>query len=268
MSEQKQALEALEDARVLDGLRWAARSSASRVLSDYDSDTGHDQGWLGYSHHKLLKDRMDRVFSCGKYAVPSSGEDAAGLDVLGAGLDQEELLNMPLIPVGVVHRDELNGSPGWRAGEWRWLLASFRYGEGERIHWVQKSPTKQRVAAQPRPDQLMIEDEQLGISSLGDDAPVSIPSLMHDATTTLVLGHSLDPFSGGLQLPFGRPRLNLGGGDCWYWVTDLAGTPGGGGGGRLVDPVRPGGQDGQVVADAPVRLRRRGVTVDGTSNAT
>lgn len=265
MSEQEDALQDLEGTRVLDGLRWAAQSSAERVLSDFDADTGHDQGWLGYTHHKLLKDRIDRVFSCGKYAVPSPDEDAAGMDVLGAGLSQQDLLDMPHVSTGVVLRDDLNGSPGWRTREWRWLLASFRYGDGERIPWPQKSPTKQRVAAQPQPDQLAFDAEQMGMPGLAD-VLADLSQLPVAPTTTLVMGHSLDPFAGGLQLPFGRPRLNHGGGDCWYWMTDLLdGWNPAGGRGRLGGAGSPAGPGPNVVPDAPVRLRRQSESAEGTS---
>ncbi|NIZ90139.1 hypothetical protein [Kineococcus rubinsiae] len=263
MSEQDDALHDLGESLVLEGLRWAAASSANRVLSDYDAETGHDQGWLGYSHHKLMKDRMDRVFSCGKYAAPSVDESAAGLDVVGAGLSQEDLRAMPQLASDLVVREDLNGSPGWRFGEWRWLLASFRHGEAHRIQWTRKSLTKQRVAAQRNPDQLAFDDEQLGIAEL-TDVFASLSQLTAVPSTTLVLGHALDPFNGGVQLPLGRPRLNPGGTEPWYWMKDLVDDWQPGGRGRVGSTgSNPSGSGGPDLPDAPIRLRRRNMSASG-----
>lgn len=260
MSEQSDAIEDLTPGNVLDGIRWAARTSAARVIGDYDPETGYDQGWLGYSLHKLLKDRLDRVFSCGKFAVASPEDSTEGLDVLAAGLRQEDVASMPVVRPGLVERDDLNGSPGWRAGHWRWLLASARYGEVERIPWPEKSPTKQRVAAQPAPGQLAFDSEQLGIPELVD-LLADLSELELLPTTTLVLAHALDPETGDVQLPLGRPRLHFVD-DCWYWSTDLMdGWEPEGGAGRVGGPVLPGPRPDDV-PDAPVRLRRRSGRVD------
>jgi hypothetical protein len=269
MREQDEALRDLSAAHVLDGLRWSARSSVARTMEDFDPDTGHDQGWLGYTFHKLLKDRLDRVFSCGRYAVSApdeSGleeleeleesvpEDAeVGLDVLGAGLTQRELDTMPRVAPGVVSRADLNGSPGWRSGSWRWLLASFAYGGADRILWPRKSPTKRRVAAQPDPDQLAFDLDAMGLPVLAELARADGT----DGTKTLVLGHALDPDSGRAELPLGRPRLNSGGGDAWHWRTDLLSDgPAGGGQFGFAGRASPDPPSSEDVADAPVRLRR------------
>jgi hypothetical protein len=270
MREQDEALRDLNEAYVLDGLRWSARSSVARTMEDFDPDTGHDQGWLGYTFHKLLKDRLDRVFSCGRFAVPTLDESleeplteplpedsVVGLDVLGTGLTQRELDSMPRIAPGVVSRADLNGSPGWRSGVWRWLLASFPYGGADRIPWPQKSPTKRRVAAQPDPDQLAFDPDVMGLPLLS--AVLADLARVGGAgdTTTLVLGHALDPDSGRAELPLGRPRLNSGGGDAWHWRIDLLRDgPPSGGQLRLAGRASPDSPSSGDVADAPVRLRR------------
>ncbi|MFJ2672847.1 hypothetical protein [Streptomyces sp. NPDC087525] len=66
MSEQQDALEDFESSGVLSALVWANASGYRRTMQDYDPDTGHDQGWIGSTAHKLLCDRLDRVFSTGK----------------------------------------------------------------------------------------------------------------------------------------------------------------------------------------------------------
>lgn len=263
MSEHEDALGDLTPTRVLEGVRWAARTSAARVMDDFDADTGYDQGWIGYSFHKLLKDRLDRVFACGKFAVASPEQADEGLDVLGAGLSQADVETMPDVAPGVVLQDDLNGSPGWRSGEWRWLLASCRYGEVDRIPWQQKSPTKQRVAAQPAPGQLTFDAEQMGMPGLAD-VLADLSNLRLVPTTTLILGHALDPDTGNVQLPFGRPRLHADDEDCWYWRQDLLqGQDPGGGAGRAGAPDAPNGPAPSDVPDAPVRLRRPGKSADG-----
>ena len=71
---------------------------------------------------------------------------------------------------------------------------------------------------------------------------------------TYIVAHSLDAFSGEIELVLGRPRLNLGGGPAWHWYQDLLTVPLPGAGRRPdVDQVPA---DPTGVPDAPVRLRR------------
>ncbi|MGK5531610.1 hypothetical protein [Streptomyces sp. URMC 129] len=268
MSEQQDALSDLADARALAAIQWADESAYERTMRDYDPDAGHDQGWVGYTAHKFVQDRLDRVFSLGKYSVASLDDSEAGLDLVATGLLPGEFENMPRIPPGTVTRADLNGSPGWRCGHWRWLLASYRFGEVDSIPWPRKSPTKQRVAAQPRPDQLTLpiegEDELFFLAdvvrAIGESPEPEIPA------TTLVVAHSVQRDLGVRELFIGRTRLNKGGGPAWYWRHDLLSSAPGdqGHGSRPIVPAPMPGRDG--VADAAVRLRRK--TEEGSPNET
>lgn len=261
MSEQQDALEDLGSRDVLWGLSWANASAYRRTMQDYDPDTGHDQGWVGSTAHKLYCDRLNRVFSTGKYAVESPEVALAGLDTVAAGLAPGEYPKMPVIAPGVVTRSDVNGSPGWRCGEWRFLLASFVYGEIDRIPWQQKSPTKRRVASQNKPRGFI---EQQPMLPLGDEFDPSLEAIVQALAeededvdvTTLIVGHSVERELGIRQLYIGRSRFNRGGGEAWYWKHDLLatnfGTPSTG-----TTPAAPGPLPGSSdVQDAPVRLRR------------
>ncbi|MFI5810275.1 hypothetical protein ACIA7S_04750 [Streptomyces sp. NPDC051643] len=266
MSEQQDALEDLEEASVLAAISWAAESAYARTMRDYDPDAGHDQGWVGYTAHGFLRDRQDRVFSCGKYAVSSPADALSGLDTVAAGLLPREFDRMPRIPPGTVTQANLNGSPGWRFGDWRWLQSAFPFGESNVIPWPQKSPTKRRVAAQAvaNPDQPMLpvdEDE----AHLFEDIMEALLSLDEDEgdLTTLVVAHSVQKELGARELFLGRSRLNKGGGSAWHWKHDLL-TPPSGDYGRTPKPITPepsGGFDS--VPDAAVRLRRHVQEDDG-----
>ncbi|GHA64599.1 hypothetical protein AB0R01_19215 [Streptomyces rochei] len=260
MSEQQDALEDLESSGVLAALAWANASAYRRTMEDYDPDTGHDQGWVGSTAHKLFVDRLHRAFSTGRHSVDSPESASAGLDLVAAGLAPGEHRKMPLITPGVVVWSHLNQSPGWRCGDWRFLLTSFPYGESNRIPWPQKSPTKQRVASQGQPTGWLdpyptLFDEET------DSLAAAIEALREEDAelnaTTLIVAHSIERELGIRELYLGRSRLNRGGGDAWYWKHDLLatnpGTP-------TVEPIptSPGPLPGAPgVQDAPVRLRRQ-----------
>ncbi|MEU3693717.1 hypothetical protein [Streptomyces narbonensis] len=260
MSEQQDALEDLESSGVLAAVAWADASAYRRTMDDFDPDTGHDQGWLGSTGHRLFVDRLHRVFATGKHGVDSPESAFAGLDLLAAGLAPGEHRKMPLIAPGVVVWSPLNQSPGWRCGDWRFLLTSFVYGESNRIPWPQKSPTKQRVASQGQPAGWLDPSP-----TLFDEEPEFLAAAIaatreQDAelnATTLIVAHSIERELGIRELYLGRSRLNRGGGDAWYWKHDLLaanpGTP-------IAEPIptTPGPLPGSPdVQDAPVRLRRQ-----------
>ncbi|MFL0397428.1 hypothetical protein ACH0CM_32530 [Streptomyces albus] len=260
MSQQQDALEDLGSSGVLSALAWADASAYRRTMQDYDPDTGHDQGWIGTTAHKLFCDRLHRVFSTGKFAVESPAAASTGLDTVAAGLAPGEFRKMPIIVPGEVVWSDVNGSPGWRYREWRFLLASFVYGESDRILWSQKSPTKRRVASQPKPHGFVASQP-----SLFDDEPDSSLEAVLQAiseegedseVTTLVVAHSVERELGIRELYLGRSRMNRGGGEAWYWKHDLLATDfGQPGKGTIPAPSDPRpGPSG--VQDAPVRLRR------------
>jgi hypothetical protein len=253
MSEQGDVIGDLEAAGVLGGIRWAWAATVRQVLGDYSAATGHTQGWLGYSAYTIFSDRLDRVFSAGPYALAEDANPDSGLDVVHDGLVQADITTMPVLEPDLVRRADLNNSPGWAWGEWRWLLASCIYGKSGTIPWQQKSETKQRVAQQPSPDELTLFDK---LEVPGVPLPSSSTTAAGAPLKTLVVAHAIDMATLANELYLGRPRINVDHGPAWYWKEDLL----------LVSPA-PGGrrspvgvnltESGSQAPDAPVRLRRK-----------
>lgn len=69
MSGRDDLVSTLDRAGVLVGIRWAYLSAAGRVLEDYSEAAGHDATWVGVTRFTLFRDRLDRVFSCRRYAA-------------------------------------------------------------------------------------------------------------------------------------------------------------------------------------------------------
>lgn len=256
MSEEQDALDRLKDAGVLTGMGWAAKSAYRRAMQDYDPEVGHGPGVVGYMAHDLLKDRQDRVFSCGRYAVSSPTAATAGMDLVEHRLLPGEYDAMPRIAPGRVTRSNLNGSPGWRLDDLRWLQASFTFGGIDEIPWPRKSPTKRGVASQPDPDpEPTLFDLLPELGEVGSD--LSDGEAQSEDLVTLVLAHSVQRELNVRELFLGRSRLNSGGGRAWYWRHDLLSyTPGNLD--RKPRPVLPAPRQGaDAVADATVRLRRQ-----------
>jgi hypothetical protein len=255
VSEQQQVMMALGEAGVLGGIRWAYVSATDRVAEDYSEAAGHDATWAGMTRFTLLRDRLDRVFACGKYALASGGDNSVSQDLLHAELTERDIATMPHLDPDLVERADLNGSPGWAWQEWRWLLASCAYGKIEQLPWPQKSPTKQQVARQPNPEppqptlfEGLADGEIAGLELLGT----------HDAQLdhrTLVVAHAQDIDHDEREAVVGRPRLNAGGGQAWHWHHNLLAEPPSRGGRRRGDA--PSSPSTDSVPDAPVRLRRQ-----------
>jgi hypothetical protein len=253
VSEQQDVIEDLEAVGVLSAVRWAYRSAAARTLEAYSEADGHDAAWFGNTRFTLLRDRLDRVFGCGRYALQPGSAATANLDLLYAELSEIDRRTMPQAPPDLVRRADLNGSPGWACEERRFLLASCAFGKLDHLPWPQKSATKQRVAQQPNPDPSQaslfddLADEELaGLIALGAlNATLDLE--------TFVVAHTLDPVSEGMELVFGRARLNSGGGAAWHWNQDLLVIPPADGGRRFDGSAGP--SDPDTVPDAPVRLR-------------
>jgi hypothetical protein len=254
VSEQQDVIADLGDAGVLIGVRWAFLSATTRSLEIYSEPDGHDHALLGTIRFTTLRDRLDRVFACERYAV-QTGNDAADLDLLYAELSARDIDTMPRLDPGLVRRANLNGSPGWAVEGRRFLLAAGEFGKLRELPWPQKSPTKQRVARQPSPEPPQPSlFEGFALEELGGlEAAVTAEHELD--LETFVVAHSLDLLSRQMELVFGRPRLNSGGGQAWHWHQDLLTMPGGGGGRRTDDAPRPTGPNS--VPDAPVRLRRQ-----------
>jgi hypothetical protein len=258
MDEQHDVIAELGDAGVLAGVRWAYESATRRALESYSEADGHDAAWLGNTRFTLFRDRLDRVFACDRYAA--SAADGLDLDVLYAELSDQDLLTMPRLLPGLVRRCDLRGSAGWGYRGWRFLLASGEFGGLDTLPWLHRSTTKQLVALQRSPD---IRQPSLFETLLGEDGAeeafggIDTVLLAADREldlVTYIVAHSLDAFSGEIELVLGRPRLNLGGGPAWHWYQDLLTVPLPGAG-RRADPGQvPADPTG--VPDAPVRLRR------------
>jgi hypothetical protein len=253
VTEQQDVIAELGDAGVLAGMRWAYLSATTRALETYSEADGHDAAWLGNTRYTLFRDRLDRVFACERYAV-RSGNDDADLDLLYDQLSKRDIDTMPRLDAGLVCRADLNGSPGWAHGERRFLLASSVFGKIDRLPWPQKSPTKQRVARQrnPEPSQPSLF-EDLVLEEVGGLEAMAAAGQELDLKT-YVVAHSLDPLSQQVELVFGRPQLNSGGGQAWNWRQNLLNAPPAGGGRRTDNTPLPSGPN--TVPDAPVRLRQ------------
>jgi len=261
MSEEDEVLTALGGRGVLDGIAWAHRSAYGQLREDYNPAGGHKQSWIGFNAHVYLVDRLDRVFQCGDFAVPP-GQDSVGRDVLADGIADRDSRTMPLLPAGTVVRRDLNGSPGWTVAGWRWLLASYEFGQVAKIAWTERSDTKQLVAKQPHGE----EDGGLfPISGLAGLTPLDeLPDEQRELRRTLVLAHAMNLTTAEVELSFGRIRWNPDHGDAWVWRARLAAGSGSGGGTTPSRrPASPAEPSGDAVADADVRVRRPAREHDG-----
>ncbi|WP_285027089.1 hypothetical protein [Plantibacter sp. ME-Dv--P-122b] len=253
MSERDDLVAALDSAGVLAGIRWAYLSASDRVLEDYSEAAGHDATWVGVTRFTLFRDRLDRVFSCRRYAVAEGADGELSLDILHAELNERDVKTLPKLNPELVVRADLSGSPGWSHEGTRWLLVSSEFGKLDEVPWPQKSTTKQRVAQQPtnEPDEptlfdYLTGDERAGLATLMTGSKLDLH--------TLVIGHSLDAEHGGREMAIGQPRLNSGGGSAWYWKHDLLQAPPSEGGRLRPSAPAPVGPD--TTPDAPVKLRR------------
>lgn len=249
MNERHEVMRRLRDSGVVDGIEWAYRSATSRALGDHSEEAGYTRASLGFNRFVLFGDRLDRVFSCGKYVLDDADDVTRGLDILHAELSEEEIRMMPELSPDLVWRADLNRSPGWAFEDLRFLLASAPFGKIDRLAWRRKGKTIQQIAAQPNP-----EPEP----SLFDDLdPEEVPDLaalseLESDLETFVVAHALDALTHGLELAFGRPHVASSGGPAWYWREDLLTARPAPGGHRIETPSLAGPD---TVEDAPVRLR-------------
>ncbi|EID14352.1 hypothetical protein [Mycolicibacterium phlei] len=253
MTEQNVVASRLRAAGILPAIRWAYISAVTQTLTDYSEEAGYDAVWLGCTRHTLFRDRLDRVFSCGRYVVGDGEDPNVGLDMLHAYLSEQDIAEMPVVNPNLVRRSDLNRSPGWVFEDIRFLLASSPYGEILELPWPRKSPTKQQVASRPIHDQLpTLFDEFVPGEVNGFVAALEGDVLELE---TFVVAHSLDPVSGDVELVLGRPLFNGRGGDAWHWYVDLLDElPEVQD--RKSEPLSPS-TAGDIVPDAPVRLRQQ-----------
>lgn len=104
MSERDDLVGALDRAGVLAGIRWAFLSAAGRVLEDYSEAAGHDATWVGVTRFTLFRDRLDRVFSCRRYAVAEGADGQLSLDILHAELTERDVKTFPKLDPELVVR--------------------------------------------------------------------------------------------------------------------------------------------------------------------
>jgi hypothetical protein len=250
VNEQTIIIDRLELAGILDGVRWAYAAAVNRTLGDYSEAAGYDAAWLGNTRFTLFRDRLDRVFACGRYALQADADAAAGLDLLLAELRDHEMETMPKVAPHLVRRADLNHSPGWAFDKIRFLLASCSFGKIGTLPWPQRSPTKQLVATQVRSYRQPSLLDDLALDEI--DGLLAIREQKLDLET-FVIAHSMDPIGLRRELVLGRPRINSGGGEAWHWYQNLLSTQPQGGGFYAEEPISAGSE---VVSDAPVRLRR------------
>ncbi|MCW2900961.1 MAG: hypothetical protein JWO67_3226 [Streptosporangiaceae bacterium] len=226
MSEGQQAWDVLAGAGFLHALRDAHEAATRIVFGRLSRSAGFKERSFGYTSFDVLESQLDRVFHVG-----AGGQAAPGDPLLGA-----------------VARDNLNGSPGWRYGDYRVLLKRYDFGAVESIRWDQASPTKQAVSKQE-----FAEDPQLALDLGDQDLP---PATGASTTITLVLAHSASSEPLELELFLGQPRFNADGGSPWWWRRALTREALG------ADPRRGGLEPAMPIwsedeADVPLRLRAR-----------
>lgn len=94
---------------------------------DYSEAAGHDAAWLRNTRFTPFHDRLDRVFACGRYVLKPGSDATASLDLLRAELSKRDISTMPQLAPDLLHRSDLNGSPGWAYQKGRFLLASCAF---------------------------------------------------------------------------------------------------------------------------------------------
>lgn len=258
MISRQRALEILTANDVARGIAWAFNSACDQALEDFTRGTGYGALTAGVGRYELIADRLDRVFSCGDYAV-ADGMESVGLDVLYEGLTERAIQTMPVIPAGSVVRSNFRGSNGWALGGFRFITHSFALGELARINWTQASKTLQAVSRQPadETDLMTLLDVMLNLEQRNDlAAQDDLPSI---TMPTLVLAHALDRHTAERQLAIGHSRYNDDERDPWNWHEDLLARPEADPRGRMVPEVpSPMEQEPDVV----VRLRIKDATED------
>jgi hypothetical protein len=217
MSEQHDVIGDFITSGVLGALKWAYESAVVRTLADHSEAAGHNATTLGVTRHALFTNRLDRVFSCGRYSVGAEFDATSNLDVLLAELPRDDAVSLPQIDPHLVERSDLHGSHGWMFNGRRFLIASCQFGQLETLPWSQKSPTKQSVALQGNPDAIQ---DSLFAGAIDNEIFALLASATGESkldVETFILAHTLDGISGQRELSLGRAKLNLLGGRPWHW---------------------------------------------------
>ena len=204
MAEQQDVIAELTAVGVLTGIRWAYASATTRSMEIYSEADGHDSAWLGHTRFTLFRDRLDRVFGCERYAVPTA-DGRLDVDVLCAELSERDLATMPRLAPGRVLRHDLRGSAGWSYRRHWFLISSAEFGRLETLPWQDKSITKQLVAMQPSPDLrqpslfedlltdgILPDDEHQGPALPGWLDPVLLAADREPKMPAFIVAHTLD----------------------------------------------------------------------------
>ncbi|WP_300267095.1 hypothetical protein [Microbacterium sp.] len=220
-------LEALRRTNAIAGLSWAFGVACEQILEDFTRGSGYGALTAGVGRYEVLANRLDRVFSCGDYAV-DAGMESAGLDFLFEGLSETARTTMPLMPAGTVTRSNLNGSNGWSLEGFRFITHAFEVGERARLDWTRATPTVQAVSRQ-MPEAFVpstLLDQILQAAEREDLAAQDVLPVV--GMPTYVLGHALNLATFERELIIGHSRYNDDLGNPWNWTEDLeAGTDGG-----------------------------------------
>lgn len=250
----------LGDLGIIDSICWAYNSAVARALDDFSGPAGYTTTSLGIMRHDLFCDRLDRVFSCGKYTLGPGQAPHAGLDALTVELSDNDIETMPALDPVTTHRADVNRSPGWIVTDMniRFLISSCDYSKLDSLPWHEKSPTKQQVAQQTVPPQEASLFDDLRVEDAGDIAILQNPEDELDVDTYIV-AHTLEPSTERSELVFGMPNDSSMHGSAWHWRVDLVSTHSVS---TLVSKL-PESSDSDSTPDAPVRLRGQNERRDG-----
>lgn len=253
MSDQDDALAALETSGALDAIAWAFEWAFWRVNKDYDSAAGHGQAVVGVLAYTYAVDLFNRLAAGGRYRLPAGESMERGLDVLQEGIAVEAYRAMRALDCGGIRRVDFAGSPGWVVGDFRWILQSMPFGGVDKINWAEKSETKQRAGRQ------VFFHGNPGLFKLDDYGLDTDVDLAFEGRT-LVVAHGFNGETGEYQVFIGQSRAaDQQGTGPWHWRTLVA--SGGFGpldpSGRLVGPHQPGLPPLLEAPDVVVRFRAR-----------
>jgi hypothetical protein len=253
--EQDSIVAALSENGILEVLRWMGDTAYKRVAADFDEDAGHDQTYIGTLGYIYLRDLADRVGTLERFSPPVDDSAPISIDLFQRGITSEAFEAMPVIPAGVMKRNNFNGSAGWSVPGVRWLLQSYTFGMVDKIKWSEKSHTKQAVASQTT------GTERATLWTPADYGMEEIPATSLDdfEGITLVLGHSYNRDTGEFELYLGRSRLQSVNRDPWAWKIPIASGSFGSTAVRpgVRDLVLPGEAASQNVADVAVAIRKK-----------
>ncbi|MBA9001713.1 MULTISPECIES: hypothetical protein [Thermomonospora] len=222
MTEAQDAWDTLLEAGFLHAVRDAHEATTRIVLGSLSRSAGFKERSFGYTSFDVLESQLDKAFGL-------DGDSGGG----------------PL--AGRVVRDNLNGSPGWRLGNYRILLKRHEFGAVDAIRWDKSSPTKQAVSRQE-----FAEDPQLALDLGVAPAPAG--------PVTLVVAHSATDAPIETELFIGRPRYNADAGPPWHWRRPITAETLGPDPRQVTERTMPLWSDDDDVV--PLRLRAR---ADGTA---